>query len=169
MIILHVEISSYGELLGGISGVKWVSGMQTGGTPSRQSGGPLSPGGECFAPYSVELLHKTWRTMHTQWTTRAPLGAHSPRETTAGDQIQEIYHASISWRTWRRHSSASSVWSSMKLCLRQDMICSSMLTKREPNRLEPCRARGDQRQPAHTFLCRCRLGLVSFTGITLRA
>ena len=33
MIIMHIEISSYGELLGEISGVNGVSGMQTGGPP----------------------------------------------------------------------------------------------------------------------------------------
>ena len=46
----HVENESNDELEPKLSWVKGGPGIQTGGTPSRQSGGPLSPGGECFAP-----------------------------------------------------------------------------------------------------------------------
>ena len=47
---IDVENSSFDELEPEISWIKGGPGPQTGGTPSGQSGGPLSPGGECFAP-----------------------------------------------------------------------------------------------------------------------
>ena len=40
-------------------------GMQTGGTPSRQSGGPLSPGGECFAPLGALPLREGGGAKHS--------------------------------------------------------------------------------------------------------
>ena len=46
----HVENESNDELEPKLSWIKGGTGAQTGGTPSRQIGGPLSPGGECFAP-----------------------------------------------------------------------------------------------------------------------
>ena len=49
-----VEISSFGLHVAEISLVKGSPGTQTGGTPSRQSGGHLSPGGECFAPFPYD-------------------------------------------------------------------------------------------------------------------
>ena len=49
MIVYHVEFVSFDELEPEISHVKGGPGPQTGGTPSRQSDGHLSPGGECFA------------------------------------------------------------------------------------------------------------------------
>ena len=39
--------------------------MQTGGTPSRQSGGPLSPGGECFAPLGTLPLGEGGGAKHS--------------------------------------------------------------------------------------------------------
>ena len=50
MIIIHVEFVSFDELGAEISLIKGGQITQTGGTPSRHSDGPLSPGGECFAP-----------------------------------------------------------------------------------------------------------------------
>ncbi len=47
---IHVENESNDELEPELLWVKGDPGSQTGGTPSRQSGGPLSPAGECFAP-----------------------------------------------------------------------------------------------------------------------
>ena len=57
MIVSHVEFVSFDELGAEISWIKGGPGSQTGGTPSRQSGGHLSPGGEIFAPH-FENKHK---------------------------------------------------------------------------------------------------------------
>ena len=51
MIMTDVEFVSIGKLEPEISLVKGVPSLQTGGTPSRQSGGHMSPGGECFDHY----------------------------------------------------------------------------------------------------------------------
>ena len=56
MIMTHVEFFSIGKLEPEISLVKGVRGYQTGGTPSRQSGGHLPPGGECFAPFWMDSM-----------------------------------------------------------------------------------------------------------------
>ena len=50
IIIVDVEFDSFDKLETEISWIKGGPGLQTGGTHSDQSGGPLSPGGECFAP-----------------------------------------------------------------------------------------------------------------------
>ena len=50
MIRRHVEFVSFDELGAEISLIKGGPGKVTGGTPSGQSGGHLSPGGDCFAP-----------------------------------------------------------------------------------------------------------------------
>ena len=47
---INVENDSFDELDQEISLVKKGPGTQSGGTPPRQSGGHLKPGGECFAP-----------------------------------------------------------------------------------------------------------------------
>ena len=47
---VHVETYSFDELEPTISWIKGGPEPQTGGTPYRQSGGHLSPEGECFAP-----------------------------------------------------------------------------------------------------------------------
>ena len=48
----HVEIHSLDGLETKISQVKGSPGKATGGPPSGQSGGHMSPGEECFAPLS---------------------------------------------------------------------------------------------------------------------
>ena len=48
---VHVEFCSFDELEPEISWIKGGQEIQTGGAPSGQSGGHLSPGGECFAPF----------------------------------------------------------------------------------------------------------------------
>ena len=48
--MVHVEFDSFDELEPEISWIKGGPGMPAGGRVTRQSGGPLSPGGECFAP-----------------------------------------------------------------------------------------------------------------------
>ena len=55
------------------------------------------------------------------------------------------------------------------LAQNQGMICIYMLTMREQNRIEPARARRDQRSLHHGLLRRRRRGLGILTGITLRA
>ena len=50
IMIIDVEFVSFDELEPEISWIKGGPGNKTGGTPSDQSGGPLSLGGECFAP-----------------------------------------------------------------------------------------------------------------------
>ena len=55
MIIIHVENDAFNEDLTLITSVKGVTGQQTGGTPSDHSDGHLSPGGECFAPFSENV------------------------------------------------------------------------------------------------------------------
>ena len=55
MIRKHFENCSFDELEQEISWIKGGPGTQTGGTPSGQSGGHLSPGGECFAPLEPEI------------------------------------------------------------------------------------------------------------------
>ena len=54
MIVSHVDFDIFDELETEISQVKGVSPIQAGGTPSRQPGGHLSLGGECFAPFHFE-------------------------------------------------------------------------------------------------------------------
>ena len=49
------------------------------------------------------------------------------------------------------------------------LTCIYMLTVREQNRIEPARARRDQRSLHHGFVRRRRPGLGILTGITLRA
>ena len=49
-----VEIESFDELGHEITKGKGCPGIQSGGTPSGQSGGHRSPGGECFAPLLFE-------------------------------------------------------------------------------------------------------------------
>ena len=51
----------------------------------------------------------------------------------------------------------------------QDMVCIYMLTVRHQNRIEPARARRDQRSHHHGLLRRRRRGLGILTGIALRA
>ena len=48
--MVNVENDSFDEHGAEISWVKGGPGIQSGGTPSDQSRGPLKPGGECFAP-----------------------------------------------------------------------------------------------------------------------
>ena len=50
IIRVNLRKLSFDELGPEISWVKGGPGNQTGGWGHRQSGGPLSPGGECFAP-----------------------------------------------------------------------------------------------------------------------
>ena len=52
MMMTHVEFVSFDELEPEISWIKGGPGAPAGGRVSRQSGGPPSPGGECFAPLS---------------------------------------------------------------------------------------------------------------------
>ena len=52
IMIIHIQFISFDELEPEISWAKGSPGYQTGGTPSRQSGDPMLPGGECFAPQS---------------------------------------------------------------------------------------------------------------------
>ena len=49
--MIDIEFVSFDELEPEISWIKGGPGNQTGGTPSDQSGAPLLPGGECFAPF----------------------------------------------------------------------------------------------------------------------
>ena len=55
IMIIHIENSSFDELEPWISWIKGGPGTETGGTPSGQSGGHRSPGGECFAPFCAVL------------------------------------------------------------------------------------------------------------------
>ena len=64
---INVENDSEHGLEPKLSRIKGGPGAQTGGTPSRQSGSPLSPGGECFAPFFNENHH----TMTTHETCAA--------------------------------------------------------------------------------------------------
>ena len=50
IMVVHIEFVSFDELEPEISWIKGGPGKPAGGTPSRQSGGHLLPGGECFAP-----------------------------------------------------------------------------------------------------------------------
>ena len=52
---VHIENSSFDELEPEKSWIKGGPGLQTGGTPSGQSGAPWWPGGECFAPFACCL------------------------------------------------------------------------------------------------------------------
>ena len=47
---IHIEFDSFDELEPEISWIKGGPGAPAGGRVSRQSDGPLPPGGECFAP-----------------------------------------------------------------------------------------------------------------------
>ena len=51
------------------------------------------------------------------------------------------------------------------LAQNQAMICIYMLTMREQNRIEPARARRDQRSLHPRFVCRRRWGLGFLTGM----
>ena len=55
------------------------------------------------------------------------------------------------------------------LAQKKDMTCIYMLTMREQNRIEPARARWDQRSLNNGFVRPRRPGLGILTGITLRA
>ena len=50
----HVEFVSFHTLGAEISWIKRFPELQTGGTPSKHSGGHLSPEGECVAPLGAE-------------------------------------------------------------------------------------------------------------------
>ena len=63
----HAENYSFDEREPEISQVKGGPGIQTGGTPSGQSGGHLSPGGDCFAP----LFQKFSQQQRVKVTTRS--------------------------------------------------------------------------------------------------
>ena len=54
---IHVENDSFHEDYPLIITIKRSQIMQGGGTPSDQSGGHLSPGGECFAPWTTPNKH----------------------------------------------------------------------------------------------------------------
>ena len=51
MIRNHIEFVSFHALGAEILWIKGGPGVQAGGTPSGQSGGQVSPGRECFAPF----------------------------------------------------------------------------------------------------------------------
>ena len=53
---IQIENEKNDELHGKLWMIKGGPGTQTGGWGSRQSGGPLSPGGECFAPHSKTYI-----------------------------------------------------------------------------------------------------------------
>ena len=69
MIIIHVENESFDELEILITWVKGGHIMQTGGTPSGQSGCRRSPGGECFAPLGALPLREGGRceALSSRW------------------------------------------------------------------------------------------------------
>ena len=56
----HVENETNDELEPKLSWVKGGPGEPTGGTPSRQSGGPRLQGGECFASLVSNLGRSLW-------------------------------------------------------------------------------------------------------------
>ena len=53
---INLRDHSFDELEPEISLVKGGPGLSAGGSGHRQSGGPRSPGGECFAPLGAPLL-----------------------------------------------------------------------------------------------------------------
>ena len=59
MIIIHIEFDSFDQDYPLITWVKGSPGQPAGGTPSDHSGGHLSPGGECFAPFDPPVLPPT--------------------------------------------------------------------------------------------------------------